>query len=54
MPGIKVGMAVVSPGGILVGQISSVKPDRSTVLLITDVQSVIPVATQRTPDARRA
>ncbi len=46
--GIKVGMAVVSPGGILVGQISAVKPDRSTVLLITDVQSLVPVATQRT------
>jgi rod shape-determining protein MreC len=46
--GIKPGMAVVSPGGILVGQISATKPDRSTVLLITDVQSVIPVATQRT------
>jgi len=46
--GIKLGMAVVSPGGILVGQISAVKPDRSTVLLITDVQSLVPVATQRT------
>jgi rod shape-determining protein MreC len=46
--GIKVGMAVVSPGGILVGQVSAVKPDRSTVLLITDVQSIVPVATQRT------
>ena len=46
--GIKVGMAVVSPGGIMVGQISAVKPDRSTVLLITDMQSIIPVATQRT------
>jgi rod shape-determining protein MreC len=46
--GIKVGMAVVSPGGILVGQISAVKADRSTVMLITDMQSVIPVATQRT------
>jgi len=46
--GIKEGMPVVSPGGILVGQISSTKPDRSSVLLITDVQSVIPVATQRT------
>jgi rod shape-determining protein MreC len=46
--GIKVGMPVVSPGGILVGQVSATKPDRSTVLLITDIQSVIPVATQRT------
>ncbi|MEO6458751.1 MAG: rod shape-determining protein MreC [Chloroflexia bacterium] len=46
--GIDVGMAVVSPGGILVGQISDVKADRSTVLLITDVKSSIPVSTQRT------
>ena len=46
--GIKVGMAVVSPGGIMVGEISAVKADRSSVMLITDVQSVIPVATQRT------
>jgi rod shape-determining protein MreC len=45
--GIDVGMAVVSPGGILVGQISDVKADRATVLLITDVKSSIPVATQR-------
>ena len=46
--GLAAGMAVVSPGGILVGQISAVKPDRSTVLLITDVESSIPVTTQRT------
>lgn len=45
--GIGVGMAVVSPGGILVGQVSDVKADRATVLLITDVKSSIPVATQR-------
>ncbi|MEO8285953.1 MAG: rod shape-determining protein MreC [Chloroflexota bacterium] len=44
---IKVGMAVVSPGGILVGQISAVKADRATVLLLTDISSSIPVATQR-------
>ncbi len=42
------GMAVVSPGGILVGKVSEVKSDRSTVLLITDVESAIPVVTQRT------
>ncbi len=46
--GIKVGMAVVSPGGILVGQISAAKADRSTVLLITDSESRIFVASQRT------
>lgn len=46
--GISKGMAVVSSGGILVGQISDVKVDRSTVLLITDVESHIAVATQRT------
>ncbi len=45
--GIVKGMAVTSPGGILVGTIDSVKPDRSSVLLITDVNSSIPVATQR-------
>lgn len=46
--GIAVGMAVVSPGGILVGQISAVKPDRATVLLIIDTESSVLVTTQRT------
>ncbi len=46
--GVAAGMAVVSPGGILVGQISDVKADRSTVLLITDVEFRVSVATQRT------
>lgn len=46
--GIAPGMAVISPGGILVGQISDAKADRSTVLLLTDVSSSIAVATQRT------
>lgn len=46
--GIANGMAVVSSGGILVGQIWSVKADRATVLLITDNQSSIPITTQRT------
>ncbi len=46
--GISEGMAVVSPGGVLVGQISAVKPERSTVLLITDAGSSLPVVTQRT------
>lgn len=46
--GIKEGMAVTSPGGILVGTIQAVKTDRSTVLLLTDIDSKIPVATQRT------
>jgi rod shape-determining protein MreC len=46
--GIAEGMAVVSPGGILVGQISAVKADRATVLLITDTESSVLVATQRT------
>jgi rod shape-determining protein MreC len=45
--GIKEGLAVTSPGGILVGVIESVKADRSTVLLITDINSSIPVASQR-------
>ena len=45
--GIKQGMAVTSPGGILVGTIGTVKPDRASVVLITDVNSSIPVATQR-------
>lgn len=46
--GLAPGMAVVSPGGILVGQISSVKADRATVLLITDTESSVLVTTQRT------
>lgn len=46
--GLAVGMAVVSPGGILVGQVSAVKEERATVLLITDVESSIGVASQRT------
>jgi rod shape-determining protein MreC len=46
--GISTGMAVVSPGGILVGQTKEVKANRSTVLLITDISSSIAVATQNT------
>ncbi|HYO51119.1 MAG TPA: rod shape-determining protein MreC [Chloroflexia bacterium] len=46
--GIAPGMAVVSPGGILVGQVTEVKADRATVLKITDVESSIGVTTQRT------
>jgi rod shape-determining protein MreC len=46
--GISTGMAVVSPGGILVGQTKEVKANRSTVLLVTDVSSSIAVATQNT------
>jgi rod shape-determining protein MreC len=46
--GLRKGMAVVSPGGILVGQVSDVKAGRATVLLITDIDSSIAVATQRT------
>jgi rod shape-determining protein MreC len=46
--GISTGMAVVSPGGILVGQTKEVKANRSTVLLITDISSSIAVATQVT------
>jgi rod shape-determining protein MreC len=45
--GITEGMAVTSPGGILVGTIESVKADRASVVLLTDVNSSIPVATQR-------
>lgn len=44
--GLAPGMAVVSPGGILVGQIADVKAGRSTVMLITDVGSSIAVSTQ--------
>src|SRR5512140_3411676 len=39
--GIATGMAVVSPGGILVGQTIDVKATRSTVLLITDISSSV-------------
>lgn len=45
--GIVKGMAVTSPGGILVGTVDSVKSDRASILLITDVNSSIPVASQR-------
>lgn len=46
--GIATGMAVVSSGGILVGQTKEVKSNRATVLLITDISSSIAVATQNT------
>lgn len=46
--GIAPDMPVLSPGGILVGKVSAVKKDRSTVLLITDIGFSVPVATQRT------
>jgi rod shape-determining protein MreC len=44
--GLAVGMAVVSPGGILVGQTKEVGANRATVLLITDIGSSVAVATQ--------
>jgi rod shape-determining protein MreC len=46
--GITEGLPVVSPAGILVGQVTAVSAERSTVRLITDTGSAIPVATQRT------
>ena len=46
--GIKAGMPVVSPGGILVGQTTQVTEHRSIVLLIIDVSSSVAVATQNT------
>ncbi len=46
--GIRDGMAVISPGGILMGTVLSTKKDRSTVLLITDHSSSVAVASQRT------
>lgn len=46
--GIAEGMAVVSPGGILVGQTKDVKSNRATVLLITDISSSVAVATKDT------
>ena len=44
--GVTSGMAVVSAGGILVGQTKEVKTNRATVLLITDISSSLAVATQ--------
>lgn len=44
--GVQSGMAVASPGGILVGQTKEVKTNRATVLLITDISSSLAVATQ--------
>ncbi|MDQ3705782.1 MAG: rod shape-determining protein MreC [Chloroflexota bacterium] len=46
--GIKQGMAVLSPSGIMVGTIDDVRQDRATVLLVTDQESRVPVTTQRT------
>src|SRR5438045_6796814 len=46
--GVAPGMAVVSPGGILVGQTREVKANRATVLLITDISSSLAFATQET------
>ena len=45
--GIRKGMAVISPGGI-VGQIWSVAPNSSKVLLVTDHNSGVDVIAQRT------
>lgn len=45
--GILNGMAVLSPGGIMIGTIEEAKQDRATVLLITDRESRVPVTTQR-------
>jgi rod shape-determining protein MreC len=45
--GLTEGMPVVSPSGVLVGQIAAAKSERATVLLITDSSSSIPVETQR-------
>jgi rod shape-determining protein MreC len=46
--GLAVGMAAVSPGGILVGQVKEAGANRATVLLITDIASSVAVATQNT------
>ena len=46
--GVAAGMPVVSPSGVLVGQVSAVKSERATVILITDVGSTVPIETQRT------
>src|SRR5438874_115887 len=43
--GVTAGMAVVSSGGILVGQTKDAKTNRSTVLLIIDIPSSLAVAT---------
>ncbi len=45
--GVRKGMAVISPGGI-VGQIWSVAPNSSKVLLVTDHNSGVDVIAQRT------
>ena len=44
--GIRVGMAVISPSG-LVGKITEVGPDRAWVMLITDTQYAVPVKVVR-------
>ena len=45
--GIRVGMAVTSPGGYLIGSIRTISADRSNVLLVTDVDSRISIVVQR-------
>ena len=46
--GVAVGLAVTSPGGIVVGQVSRVERRRSEVLLITDVESSLNATIGRT------
>lgn len=46
--GVQPGMAVVHPGGALVGQVASVTPDTSQVLLVTDVDSSVSAKIERT------
>lgn len=46
--GVRPGMAVVSPGGVLVGQVSSATTVTAQVLLVTDVDSSVSAKIERT------
>ncbi|HUS18003.1 MAG TPA: rod shape-determining protein MreC [Chloroflexia bacterium] len=46
--GVREGMAVTSPGGVLLGKVRQVTPNGSTVLLIDDIDSSISATVDRT------
>ncbi len=46
--GVKVGMAILSPSGFMIGQVQAVEPHRAVILLLTDTSSKVGVLVQRT------
>src|SRR5207253_11143862 len=45
--GVREGMAVTSPGGLLLGRVRKVTANQATVLLIDDIDSSIPAVVDR-------